>query len=209
MITKKYKTPSQVTGSYVEFQVAVLRALPRDINPVIALGWTQNGESLARVLREAFTPYGKPAGNINSFSVSLPVNYRRSVKDAVKAGHYDSIDSNIISHIFSTQRKGTAKVTMEFFCFGRDISTNEALSKLNKRGFRPTELHELLAFGENYPELQGDFLIVALSIWKSPNGLRYAPCLDRRGSTRFLDLCCADGDEVWDKSCWFAAVRKK
>ncbi len=53
---KKDGTTSQVTGNYVEFQAAVLRALPRDIKTDVALGWTKNGESLARILREALTP---------------------------------------------------------------------------------------------------------------------------------------------------------
>ncbi len=51
-------TASQLTvdGAYVEFQLAVLRALPRDIDPDIADGWRNNGQSLARVLREALLP---------------------------------------------------------------------------------------------------------------------------------------------------------
>ena len=56
-------TASQLTvdGAYVEFQLAVLRALPRDIDPDIADGWRNNGQSLARVLREALLPPEKPA----------------------------------------------------------------------------------------------------------------------------------------------------
>jgi hypothetical protein len=50
-----------VDGGYVEFQQAVLRALPRDIDPTTADGWRNNGESLARVLREALLPPEKPA----------------------------------------------------------------------------------------------------------------------------------------------------
>ena len=51
-------TASQLTvdGAYVEFQLAVLRALPRDIDPDIADGWRNNGQSLAKVLREALLP---------------------------------------------------------------------------------------------------------------------------------------------------------
>ncbi len=46
----------KVDGAYVEFQLAVLRALPRDIDPDIADGWRNNGQSLAKVLREALLP---------------------------------------------------------------------------------------------------------------------------------------------------------
>jgi hypothetical protein len=56
-------TASQLTvpGAYVEFQLAVLRALPRDIDPDIADGWRNNGQSLAKVLREALLPPDNPA----------------------------------------------------------------------------------------------------------------------------------------------------
>ncbi|MBI1754981.1 hypothetical protein HYR65_01715, partial [Candidatus Azambacteria bacterium] len=49
----KHGTTSQVIGGYIEFQAAVLRALPRDIDPDIQEGWKMNGESLTRVLHEA------------------------------------------------------------------------------------------------------------------------------------------------------------
>ena len=59
-------TASQLTvpGAYVEFQLAVLRALPRDINPDVADGWRNNGQSLARVLREALLPPDEPAAEL-------------------------------------------------------------------------------------------------------------------------------------------------
>jgi len=53
---KKDGTASQVTGNYVEFQAAVLRALPRDIDPDVAFGWAQNGEALAKNLRGVLIP---------------------------------------------------------------------------------------------------------------------------------------------------------
>jgi len=56
-------TPSTVFPKwYVKFQVAVLNNLPRpngeegDITEDIALGWADNGESLARVLRRELVP---------------------------------------------------------------------------------------------------------------------------------------------------------
>lgn len=56
----------KVDGAYVEFQLAVLRALPRDINPDIADGWRNNGQTLAKVLREVLLSPGKPE------SISVP-----------------------------------------------------------------------------------------------------------------------------------------
>ena len=60
---KNHGTTSQITGVYAEFQAAVIKALPRDIDQDVALGWTKNGEALARILREALTPDGKPVSD--------------------------------------------------------------------------------------------------------------------------------------------------
>ncbi|OGM89382.1 hypothetical protein A3J77_01165 [Candidatus Wolfebacteria bacterium RBG_13_41_7] len=46
----------QVSGWYVEFQAAVIRALPRDIDQDVADGWRENGETLAENLREMLIP---------------------------------------------------------------------------------------------------------------------------------------------------------
>jgi len=137
----------------------------------------------------------------------LSVNYRRSVEDAVKAGRYDWTKSDITSRNFPTKRKGTAEVAVELVHFNRSISTDEALSELDRMGYRPAELHELLAFGEKYPEVQREFPVVALgSVWQYRYGDRRVPYLFRLGSERYLNLYWFgdDGGGVFR----FAAVRK-
>jgi len=203
---KKHGTASQVTGSYVEFQAAVLRALPRDINPDVALGWTQNGESLTRVLREALMPDRKPADNI----YPLSVDYGRSVEDGVRAGRYDWVNPNITSHNFPTKRRGRAEVVLELICFDREISSYEVLFEIDKRGYRPANLQELLAFGEKYPEVQREFPVVALdSVWQDRGGDLYAPCLGNDlGKERDLSLKWIAKDfKNWEDTCRFAVVR--
>ena len=196
-------TTSQVTGSYVEFQTAVLRALPRDIDSDVALGWTKNGESLARILREALTPNGKPAGN----TYPLFVNYDLSVEDIVKLGRYDWANSDITAKNFPTTRAGKAEVAVELIHFNCYVSTKNALSKLNRMGYRPAELHELLFFGEKYPNVQREFPIVALgSVWQFRYGNRLVPYLYGNGSERNLCLNWVGGD--WSEIYRFAAVRK-
>ncbi len=46
----------QVSGWYVEFQAAVIRALPRDIDQDVANGWGKNGEALTKNLRKILIP---------------------------------------------------------------------------------------------------------------------------------------------------------
>jgi len=212
-MTTKHGTASRVTGSYVEFQAAVLRALPRDIDSDVALGWTQNGESLARVLREALTPRDMPAGLSAEASAKagntyhLSVDYGRNVEDGVKVGRYDWANADITSRNFPTKRKGTVEVAVELVHFNRYVSTDEALRELDKMGYRPAELHELLAFGEKYPEVQREFQIVALgSVWRYRDGDRYVPYLYGDGSGRGLYMGWIEDD--WYVVYRFAAVRK-
>lgn len=140
-------------------------------------------------------------------SYPLFVNYGMSVEELVKIGRYELTDQCITSKDFPTKRTGTAEILMEIIHFNRYISTDEVLHELDKMGYRPAELHELLAFGENYPDIQRDFPIIALgSIWQFPFGERYVPFLFIYTSKRCLGLDLVDGD--WYEVCRFAAVRK-
>lgn len=144
-----------------------------------------------------------------SYSVPLTVNYDLSVEEAAKLGRYDWADANITSGNFPTRRKGTARVALEFVHFNRYISTESVLRELSNRDMRSAEPHELLAFGEKYPDIQREFPIVALALgsaWRNPYGNRRVLYLDGRGSERNLRLMGTEDD--WSEACRFAAVHK-
>ena len=188
---------------FMEFAGAVLRSLPDDLDPTTAQEWIENQESLRDVLREALAPDGKSAGN----TYPLSVDYGRSMRGVAKAGRYDWMNPDTISPNFPTKREGTAEVEVELVHFNRGISTDEALGELDRMGYRPAEVHELLAFGEKYPKVQREFPIVALgSVWQDRNGDRSVPCLGRDGSERGLSLDWVEDD--WYEVYRFAAVRK-
>ena len=147
--------------------------------------------------------YGKAACN----TYPLSVDYGRSVEDGVRAGRYDWANSDITSCNFLTKRKGMAEISVEIINFARYISTDGVLRELDRMGYRPAELHELLAFGEKYPDVQREFPIVALgSVWRHRYGDRGVPYLRRHGSGRPLNLHWVE--DGWREFCRFAAVRK-
>jgi len=148
----------------------------------------------------------KPSGLRTAYPIF--VNYGRSIEDGIKAGRYDWVDSDITSRNFPTKRKGTAEVAVELVCFNRCVfSTKKVLRELDRMGYRPAELHELLAFGEKYPEVHREFPVVALgSVWRGRLGCRNVPCLDGISSWRGLDLRWFVGG--WGGIFRFAAVRK-
>jgi hypothetical protein len=138
----------------------------------------------------------------------LSVDYGRSVEDGAKAGRYDWVNPDITSCNFPTKRKGTAEVAVELINFNRHVSTDEALRELDGMGYRPAELHELLAFGEKYPEVQREFPVVALgSVWQYRVGVRVVPYLGRGGSGRRLGLGWVGYG--WDGFYRFAVVRNR
>jgi hypothetical protein len=94
MVFKKYKQKGtamkknhgtallHVDGAYVEFQQAVIRALPRDIPCDIALGWQRNGEGLTKVLREALLPPAEEdfLRETGELSIQIPALKRPTLK---------------------------------------------------------------------------------------------------------------------------------
>lgn len=141
----------------------------------------------------------------------LTVNYDRSVEDGVVAGKYDWTNSDTTSGHFPSNEIGTKEVSVELVHFGRDMTTDEVLSKLDKTGLRPATLKELLALGEGHPDLQREFPIVALGsvwqdLWQDPFGRRYCAYLHGLVSKRSLSLTWVVS--WWRGRCRFAAVRK-
>jgi hypothetical protein len=205
-------TASMTTRQFREFAEAVLRSLPDDLDTTTAQRWIENQENLRTVLRKALMP-GKPMGN----TYSIFVDYERSVEDGIEAGLYTWDPRDIASKNFPTTKIGKAEITLELIQFNRVLSTNEALTELNLMGYRPAELRELLALGEQYPEAQREFSIFAFgSILRRKDGSCYVPFLYSHRSGRGIALYNIPN---WDLPWWgepyssrrvrLAAVRKQ
>jgi len=140
---------------------------------------------------------------------SVFVDYGMSVEKAVKRGKYDWVNNKITQKNFPTGRTGKADVEIRLFHFNRSILSEDAIKGINRAGYRPVEIHEFLALGGKYPDLQRKFSIIApgsVCVWQHPNGECYVPCLSGDGSKRELDLNCLE--HYWNDNCRFAAVRK-
>ena len=92
------------------------------------------------------------------------------------------------------------------FHFNRSISSDDAIAEMDKAGYRPCLIEDLLSLGVAYKKLQKQFPIVALgSVWRNSPGTRYVPSLYWDGHGRFLYLSCSGRD--WVADCRFAVVR--
>ena len=143
--------------------------------------------------------------------IKLTVDYTKTVEQAITDGNYDWKNDDIIVKNFPISPEMIGKkveVTTKLFHFNCDISSNDVISEMDKGGYRPATLMELLALGTLFPELQRQFPIVALgSAWRDVDNLRYVPFLGVDASRRRLYLYLFDDD--WLTICCFLGVRKE
>ena len=137
----------------------------------------------------------------------IVVDYNRSLSKMIKAGNYDWINSNITVNHFPIEGSGQQEKNFSLFHFNKAKTSEEVIVEMNKEGFSPAKIEDLLALGESQPELQKQFPIVALgSVWRDSHDDSLVPCLDWFGMRHNLDLCCFTNS--WDSDYRFLAVRK-
>lgn len=142
--------------------------------------------------------------------IKLTIDYTKTVEQAVTDGDYDWKNGDINAKNFpvSPEMVGKkAEVSAKLFHFNRDISSEDVVSEMDKAGYRPATLMELLVLGFLFPKLQRQFPIVALgSVWRDGDDDRWVPCLYVGNSRRGLNLGWLDSN--WDACCRFLGVRK-
>lgn len=184
----------------------ILKAI---IDEVLSLGG--NDENVRRILsdqnlrREIGKLIMSASKSFVVASFRVAVDYGRTLKSMVDAGKYDWVNEDITQEHFPVSSQGGDEVSI--FHFNEEIASENAILAMDREGFRPARIEELLALGEKQPELQKQFPIIALgSIWLDPGGDRCVAYLDFDGSERLL---CLDWfDDSWSRDCRFAAVRK-
>lgn len=218
-MSETHGTATYTLGQYNEVSVAIMRALPKVLagtDPKKVIKAVENGQALEEALNDALLLLlnRKVSVGIKALPKLHPVypvtvNYDLSVEEAVALGKYDHVFPNeVSSKHFKTERNGIAELKITLVCIEENLMTKEIPEKLDQLGYRPAELHELLAFGAKYPDVQRRFPIVALgSIWQeSPIIHRSIPWICRDGDGRALGLCSLQA--YWCGRNHFAAVHK-
>jgi len=132
------------------------------------------------------------------------VDYGKTVAEMIKAGKYVWYNDDITIEHFPVKSNGQVELNIELVRCDEGMKSNDVIKDLDRRGFRPATLHELLAFGAQYPDVQRDFQIVALgSTWSNSYPYLYIPMLcctlDLFFFYRKLDL--------WSSGVWFSFTR--
>lgn len=135
------------------------------------------------------------------------VDYSKSLAEMVSAGKYDWVNLDITNSHFPIQGSGQQEKEVVLFHFNKVVSSEEAIVEMEKQGFCPAKIEDLLALGANQPELQKQFSIAALgSSWRRSGGALSVPLLGWCVVGRSLGLGWFVRD--WDGRWRFAAVRK-
>jgi len=137
----------------------------------------------------------------------VAVNYDLPVEEAIQAGDYQAVHAGIASKNFPSTKKGQAQVEIVLVRFDRRMASEEVVRELDEEGLRAAELHEFLAFGAKYPEVQRKCSVAGFcSLGRDRKSYRTVPCLYTASEGRHLDLRW--WDDAWYSYSRFAAIRK-
>lgn len=137
----------------------------------------------------------------------VTVNYDLSLEEAINAGNYQAVHTDISARNFPSTRKGQAELDIVLVRFEHRMKSEDVVQELEKEGLRPADLPEFLVFGAKYPDVQRKFSVAGLgSVWQDRKGYRNVPCLYEASEGRYLDLHW--WDDGWYSYTRFAATRK-
>lgn len=124
---------------------------------------------------------------------------KTKLTDLIKAKKFDWVNSDITDEVFPEENP--RNTDYKLYHFDKYISSEDAIKKMEKEGYVPANIRELLAWsGWNEKDW-----VIALGSVGEVSGDRHVPVLSRRGSERRLLLGWFDFD--WSSLCRFLAVR--
>ncbi len=182
------------------------------VNAVLDMGG--NDEDILRILKDKklATEIAKQIMAERGITIPdgcevLSVDYALKLIDAITAAAFDWKYDDIVEKNFPNQahETGEQNLQVKLYHFGKDMSSKDVVSAMDKDGFRPATLRELLAYAVKNPDEQRKYAIMGLgSIWGHGDDRR-APYLYRNGDERKLDLFWWSNS--WNGNYRFLAVR--
>ena len=191
-------------GQQANFHAAVVKALPRDINPDVARGWEANGEALTKVLGSALCPPKSVAVNVaptdTIIRITRPVKptYPDWVKkvmhpelEDVGLGEYDL--ASIDPWLHDGQRDGVRVKGNHIY---EDFKRNDSLKTcLGLRDGEEIQKKGIAVFRQFF---SGKAVFFWKSVVLDSNGNLYVPYLYEFGDEAVVYWFCLDHD--WSDS---------
>ena len=198
----------QFAGQLETVATKLRKALERRASTIveaIAFLASEEGDAAVEKIVDLVVAAKQTAGHFFRFIV----DYAMSVEEMVTAGRYDRVNSDISSEHFPHDRgRGRSEVGAELVHLNRYFASgDEVLRELDRRGYRPANLAEGLAFGAAYPDEQRKYPIAILgSVWRNPYGRQVVAYLAGGAGGRELRLGWLVND--WREYWRFLAFRK-
>lgn len=126
----------------------------------------------------------------------------KSLKNLIKDCKFDFVNEDITEKNFPKQN---IRGKVELLHFDKEIESDEAIERMNKQGYEPANIYELLEYAKDGWNKE-DAVVALGSVWRVFFGYRYVPCLWGGSGGRRLLLRWIGG--AWDPRCRFAVVRK-
>jgi hypothetical protein len=138
--------------------------------------------------------------------ILININAGRSFSEAIAAGDYRvAVLPDVSEQNFPSNGVVQQELTIVLICFNCLIITREILEQLRERGLEPITVETLLAIGEQKPDLQREFPIVALgSTWEFSPTITKALVLNVNQDKRVIETCSTGWR--WPVDYRFAAI---
>lgn len=109
--------------------------------------------------------------------LTLNVDRGRSFQESIATRIYCSVDGDVRNRDFQFTGTGNVPTNIVFVYFNEKVRIERVFKEMQKRHVRPADIQELLAIGQQRPQLHRLFSIAALgTVWKEGR-YEWAPCL--------------------------------
>lgn len=123
----------------------------------------------------------------------------KTLQQLIKAKKFDWVNPKIENNFTAVEVSNDTEYKL--FHFDTFISSEDAIREIEKEGYRPANISELLSW-EDWNEKDW---VISLGSVVGVRGGRIVPVLDEDGSGRYFFLCWFAGG--WDADCRFLACK--
>lgn len=137
------------------------------------------------------------------------VDYEKPLENLFKRGRYLFPEDDITSKNFPQKKKGKVEVCVELISFEKQLSKTGVTKELNRRGYRPADIWELLTLGAKYRKVSSAIALGSIidgSRFRNKVPGKWYPKFFSNGSERCIGLFPLFLE--WRSGIPFAAVRK-
>lgn len=140
---------------------------------------------------------------------TVAVNYDLPLEEMIRVSGYVRVNQCINALNFPITERGLVNTEVTILKLNGNASTKEILAMMERNGFRPATLAELLALGASFHDLRSTAALGSVwrESWGSGHCSRHVVTLVRCGTRRDSNLRLRDTVWDWSNFYQFAAVR--